>query len=106
MFVVNQAPVFSRWCLVIDGSAQTVLFGHVDGEGNPIDVRRPRDIWNRVVVPELQRRIAQNEPMPIYKDAGFGTLVARGYISRLNYVSYARLAEIVGAQISPLYSPD
>jgi len=105
VFVVTSAPVYSRWCLLIDGSAQTVLFRHVDGAGNPLDVRRPRDIWAQVVVPELQRRIAQNEPMPIYKDAGAGTLVIRGYISRLNYVSYARLADVVGALLAPLFVP-
>jgi len=106
VFIVTNAPTFSRWCLLIDGSAQTVLFPHVDGAGNPVDVRRPRDIWVRVIVPELQRRIAQGEPLPVYKDAGGGTLVVRGYISRLNYVSYARFADYDAATVLvPLFVP-
>jgi len=91
VFAVDSQPVWSSWCLLIDGQAQTVIFLHQDASGTPIDVRRPRDIWAQVVVPELQRRIAQAEPLPLYKDAGAGTVVQRGYISRLNYVSFARL---------------
>ena len=89
VFVVDGAPKWSSWALVVDGHAQTVIFPHVTAAGT-IDVRRPRDIWAKLIVPELQRRIAQAEPLPLYRDAGFGTLVTRGYISRLNYVSYAR----------------
>ena len=87
---VDSQPVWSAWCLVIDGHAMSVIFPHVDGKGDAIDVRRPRDIWAQIIVPELQRRIAQAEPFPLYKDAGAPTLLNRGFVSRLNYVSFAR----------------
>ena len=94
-YTVDSPPFYSLWCLLIDGAPQTVLFPHIVGDGTiagstPIDVRRPRDIWSRVIVPEIQRRIAQAAPFQVLRDAGGGTLVSRGYISRLNYVSYAR----------------
>lgn len=106
VFVVQNAPLWSNWCLVVDGHPMTVLFPHVDGAGAALDVRRPRDIWAQVVMPELQRRIAQGDPLPMPRDAGGGTTLNRGYISRLNYVSYARLGtydpQTVG---TPLYRP-
>ena len=88
--LVDSAPVWSEWALVVDGHAQTVLFRHEDGQGAPIDVRRPRDIWEQVVVPQLQKRIGQDNPLPFLRDAGTPTTLNRGFISRLNYVSYAR----------------
>lgn len=90
VFAVDTVPRFSNWTLVVDGHAMSVIFLHVDGNGVAIDVRRPRDIYEQIVVPELTRRIAQAEPMPLWKDAGAGNVVSRGFISRLNYVSYAR----------------
>jgi hypothetical protein len=106
VFEVLDAPTYSVWTLLIDGAAQAVIFPHLDANGAKIDVRRPRDIWNRIVVPELQRRIAQGEPLPLYKTAGFGTLVVRGYISRLNYVSYGRLCAFDPATPTrPLFVP-
>lgn len=104
--VVNSVPVWSEWALVIDGGAQTVLFRHENGNGDAIDVRRPRDIWEQVVVPQLQKRIGQDDPLPLLRDAGVPTTANRGFISRLNYVSYARFGFFdTGVDLQPLFNP-
>ncbi len=108
VFSCVTVPVYSTWCIVVDGHAQAVLFRHVNGAGDPIDVRRPRDIWAQVVMPQLQKSIAQAAPFDLQRGAGAGTTVNRGFISRLNYVSYARFFEYDGdakAALVQLYNP-
>jgi len=105
VFTVDTAPQWSQWVLVIDGAAQTVIFPHFTSAG-PLDLRRPRDIWEQIVMPEIQRRLAQADPLPLYKSAGGPTVVQRGFISRLNYVSYARFSNFdPTVQITPLFVP-
>ena len=60
--VATRQPSHSLWRLNIDGTSQEVLLAHVDSSGNAIDVRRPRDIWQQVVVPA----IANGDALTIY----------------------------------------
>jgi len=106
VWTVDTQPQWSAWCLIVDGQAQSVIFDHVDARGNRVDVRRPRDIYQQIVVPELNRRIAQKEPLPLYAPDADGNLVQRGFISRLQYVSYARFQLFnPGTQRTPLFIP-
>jgi len=106
VWTVDTQPEWSVWCLIVDGQAQSVIFDHVDARGNRVDVRRPRDIYQQIVAPELSRRIAQKEPLPLYAPDVDGNLVQRGFISRLQYVSYARFqAYSNGTQRTPLFIP-
>lgn len=99
------APLYSTWCIVIDGHAQSVIFPHVDGSGTQIDVRRPRDIWAQVVVPVLQRSINQADPFVLNRDSG-GNLIKRGLISRMNYTSYGRFfAYDPNTVLIPVFNP-
>jgi hypothetical protein len=86
VYQMLNAPTYSSWTLVIDGSAQQVIFPHPAGS----DIRRPRDMWEEVIVPELQRQNSNGSPFPLWRDAGAGTLVNRGYTTRLGYCQYAR----------------
>jgi hypothetical protein len=86
--VANGIPKYSVWVLAIDGAAQTVIFPHPAGS----DIRRPHEIWARVVVPEIQRANSNAQPFPVYRDAGAGTLVNRGFVTRFSYIQYARFA--------------
>jgi hypothetical protein len=88
VYSVDDAPKYSIWVLIIDGSAQQLIFPHPAGS----DFRRPADIWARVVVPEIQRRNSNADPFPVWRDAGGASLINRGYVTRLAYVQYARLA--------------
>jgi len=105
VFTVNTAPVYSSWCCVVDGSAMTLIFPHVTAAG-PVDLRRPRDIYQQIVMPTLQKAIAQGDPLPLYKAAGGPTLVQRGFVSRMNYVSYSRFQTFdLTVQVTPLFTP-
>ena len=102
VWVVNSAPEYSVWVLIIDGAAHTVIFPHPAGS----DIRRPRDAWAQVVVPELQRAVGQSNAFELKRDAGAGTLVSRGWLSRLNFTQYARFSGFdSGTSVSLLYVP-
>jgi len=101
VWVVQSAPVWSKWVLVIDGAAHTVIFPHPVAS----DIRRPRDVYSQVVVPALQKAISQGSPMEVWRDAGAGTLVNRGYLSRLNFVQYARFVSFNDINATLLFQP-
>lgn len=49
IIVVDSAPTFSDWVVVVDGQSQIVRLNHPGGS----DLRRPRDIYNQLWVPIL-----------------------------------------------------
>ena len=79
----------SDWWIVVDGVGYNVRLRHPFGIGAP-DVRRPRDIWNRVWVPILQGSQAASRAVEFLGMDGTQTGV--GLVAdRLRYLSYARM---------------
>lgn len=102
VFAADGAPTYSEWVVVVDGHATRMIFTHPTGS----TLLRPRDIWNQVIVKEIARSNNQADPYPILADAGAGTLVNRGYTSRLSYISYARfIGYDRDVNLTPLFIP-
>jgi hypothetical protein len=92
---ITTAPTASDWLMVIDGHMQIVRIPHPVGS----DLRRPRDIWNSVIVPALQGGQGPGTPR-VWDDPNNGTgMVA---LDRLRYLSYARCLFINGTNLPVL----
>lgn len=89
VFTVDEKPTYSLWVVDIDGQSQTILTPHPASVG---DIRRARDAWSEVLVPLIQQANSNSAPFPLWRDAGAGTLLNRGYVTRLSYIQYARHA--------------
>lgn len=80
---VDNAPQASRWLVAIDGAETVLRLAHPSGS----DYRRPRDIWNNVIVPLIQG--AQ-----IGSTLGFSNASALAVAANLKYSNYWRCLEI------------
>lgn len=91
------AATFSVWRLLIKGNTCTVILSH-----NGLDVRRPRDIWNQVLVPAMARGAT---PTPIYNyhyvNSGkvFYTI---GQLEELEYLDYALCLDLLSGAETPV----
>jgi hypothetical protein len=72
----------SKWLIVVDGVASVVFLQHPEGT----DYRRPRDIWNNVIVP-LITGTGSNVQRITTTDLSGNPV---GTETRWNYLSYAR----------------
>jgi hypothetical protein len=59
---VDRAPTHSRWLLRVDSELLDVVIAHPAGS----DIRRPRDIWNQVIVPTIGQAGGQSRPLALY----------------------------------------
>lgn len=90
VFVVDDQPRYSEWTFCIDGSCFTASIQHPAGS----DYRRPRDIWEHVIMPEIVKSQSNYRPLPLFQIVPFfdpPLLAVRGYINKFGYLSYARL---------------
>lgn len=76
----------SRWLFVIDGTPVTGVIHHPSGS----DYRRPRDIWNNVIVPGI-RNSQVGGGLALYNDAGLTD--TRAKINDLARLSFAHFLE-------------
>jgi hypothetical protein len=91
------AATFSVWRLLIKGNACTVILSH-----NGLDVRRPRDIWNQVLVPAMNRGAT---PTPIY-GYRYGLNQKQffpiGQLEELEYLDYALCLDLLSSAATPV----
>ena len=89
VWTVDAPPDGSRWCFVVDGQAFRVDINHLG-----MNLRRPADIWNAIIVGGIE------QPRPA--DLGMTQLVGsvpplvwrtRGRFTRLSFLEYARFVE-------------
>jgi hypothetical protein len=78
----SNALVRSKWLVCIDGVASVVYIPHPGGA----DIRRPKDIWNQVIVPLIHNH-SGNASRLVTTDF-FGNIV--GTETRWEFLSYAR----------------
>jgi hypothetical protein len=92
---VTDAPTSSEWLFLIDGHIQFVRIPHPAGS----DFRRPRDVWNNIIVPALQA--GQGPASARTWDSVLGQQPAFGSVSldRLRYMSYARMVSTSGTVV-------
>lgn len=81
----------SKWLVVVDGVPSVVYLPHPEGS----DYRRPRDIWNNVIVPLIQGSGSNVSRIQTF-DA-FGNPV--GTETRWQYLSYARFLGDEGSTV-------
>lgn len=104
VITVDSAPIASRWIFVIDGCPIEVVLAHPTGS----DYRRPREIWNSVVVPLITTPAVGQGPI-FYADevsGGNRTLHALGVLQDLRRLEYAAFVEPLGptdADITTVY---
>lgn len=79
---LTNATVQSKWLVVIDGVASVVFIGHPEGT----DYRRPKDIWNNVIVPLITS--TGSDTVRISTRDIYGNVL--GTETRWQYLSYAR----------------
>lgn len=90
---VTQAPTSSNWLFIVDGVPQVVNVAHPQGS----DIRRPRDIWNQIIVPIFSSASTSvNDALtwlsPTSSDGG-------GIGTRWKYLDYARCLELEGSNL-------
>jgi hypothetical protein len=90
---VTQDPVASNWLFQIDGQISLVSVTHPAGS----DLRRPRDIWNTVIVPAIDGSAAARQALTVgIPGSSQGSV---GVLSRLKYLEYARCLPLAGTKI-------
>jgi len=93
IIVLNTPITESRWLCSIDGALEIVAFAHPAGS----DFRRPRDIWNNVIVPAIRNPSGANVvSSALYGDVLGAPLVSNQIVSRLKYLEYARYIPVPG----------
>ncbi len=88
LYVVSSEVSGSRWMFVIDGAEWIVRLNHGD-------LRRPRDIWNQVIVPSIARPAIAQGPeffrdIVVVPDRFYAPI---GRIQDLTRLQYARFLE-------------
>src|SRR5690606_32135365 len=74
----------SRWLFVIDGTPVTGVIHHPSGS----DYRRPRAIWNNVIVPGI-RNSQVGGGLALYNDAGLtDTRAQSNDLARLSFAHF------------------
>lgn len=80
---VDNAPQASRWLVAIDGAEAVLRLAHPAGS----DFRRPKDIWNNIIVPLIHGS-------QIGSTLGFSDAAALAVAANLKYSNYWRCLEI------------
>lgn len=92
---VDSAPIASRWLFVVDGTPIPVVLAHPTGS----DFRRPRTIWNNVIVPLIQNSAINRGPI-FFRDfidgGGNRQLIPIGVLQHLRRLEYAGFLEPLG----------
>lgn len=109
VLVMDEQPAFSAWVLNVDSTSMRVIVQHPLGS----DLRRPRDIWEGVWMPAIVRSNSNFQPLEVFELVDLPppdgmTLAIRGYLTRLEFISYARfdgafLADGTSIALRPLY---
>lgn len=86
IYAVSEAQLKSTWLFVIDGNPIVCTLAHAD-------LRRPRDIWNQVIAPAVERNSGGNNRLPTIDP---DTEAVNGTIGRLQYLDFARYLGPVG----------
>lgn len=94
--IASRRPTHSLWRILLEGELQDVIIAHPA----TLDVRRPRDIWNRI----WNHHIAGAE-LPIY--GTFGALGLRnfyqeGVLRNLHFLDYALCLDLYDGGDTPL----
>lgn len=98
VIVIDQPQPQSRWLCSLDGEVVLLAFAHPAGS----DYRRPRDIWNNVIVPAIRGATGAN----VVTTLPFGDVVSNTpnvhsqIYSRLRYLEYARFIGASGTGIT------
>ena len=100
VYRIDREPEYSMWQLVIDGASFRAIFRHTGG-----DFRRPRDIWENVILPLVLRaqgsqwttsddaltyRFSVREDALVPGSLTAPTFQELGLVRRLAYLEYAR----------------
>lgn len=105
-WIVTRAPQYSLWRFVVDGAPMDCLISH-----GSKDLRRPRDIWNSIIVPAMN----SGAPLPLY-DMGMifpdtntiptRLFMPRGTFQAWQYLDYAWCCGLWDDDVTqPIYSP-
>lgn len=91
---IDAAPAASRWLFVCSGTAIEAVLVHPQGS----DLRRPRDVWNGLIVPALFSTATARGPL-LYRDelvANVRNFSPIGALQDLTDLQYARFLEPLG----------
>lgn len=91
---VDSQPATSDWLLIFDGVPMVVTLGH-GGQ----DYRRPRDIWNGVVIPFIYGA-ANLESLVLLNTKVDGNVVANASQLRPQFLEYGRCLRVGGSNTS------
>lgn len=86
IYSVSGPQLRSNWFFVIDGNPIVCTLAHAD-------LRRPRDIWNQIIAPAVERNSAGNNRLATIDP---DTQAVNGTIGRLQYLDFARYLGPVG----------
>lgn len=89
--VVDSAPTDSQWMFIIDGASVFAVVEHPAGS----DFRRPRDIWNNVIVPLIEGTPGASGAVLLGSEASAPDR-ENDALDRLNFVQYARCLGLTG----------
>lgn len=89
---VGSAPVTSNWLVTIDGAPMVIRVNHPVGS----DLRRPRDIWEGVILPLINAGGA-NQAAVVYPTVQNN--IGDAVLTRLQYADYWRCLPIAGTRI-------
>lgn len=104
VFSVSRAPTHSRWSFIFDGAEMDVVVTHPAGS----DLRRPRDIWNSVIVDTLLRNNAGGNGLitsRVDDSSGPRLFIPDDLIKRMQYMQYARFIEPLDGLATPILVP-
>lgn len=94
---VFERPTHSRWTFSVDGEEFQAVIVHPEGS----DLKRPREIWNTVIVPAIRAsNTLSGVGLQVFEDVNSGgPRIFRpvGLLQRLDYLDYARFLEPLNA---------
>jgi len=99
VFSIDSDVTASRWLFVVDGQAVTTTIRH----GN---IKRPRDVWNQVIVPAIQRN-APGQGLVMYRDetaGGVRNFFVTGILNGLSNLTHAQFLEPLGDVSTDVYT--